>query len=220
MGRPYRITDDAGNENYFVTLNHIDIAGLTVKVTDAIPRDMTHHVYDMTGQLCYTLNIDSGRRWMVVNALDKPVHTWDNLLRKTTTQYDVLNRPVATLLYNNSTTALKVESITYGSSATGYTIGRPITVRDQSGKLDFTEYDFKGNLLSSTRRLCTDYNIIIDWYTYTDPTGESFDTAFTFDAVNRPVTEVTPDGKVRTYEYNKAGCLKEYCLMGLNMLPV
>ena len=31
---------------------------------------------------------------------------------------------------------------------------------------------------------------------------------FTFDAMNRPVTETTPDGKVRTYEYNKAGLLE------------
>ncbi len=209
MGRPYRITDDAGNENYYVTLNNIDIAGLTVKVTDAIPRDMTRHVYDMTGQLCYTFNIDSGRRWMVVNALDKQVDTWDNLLRKTTIQYDALNRPVATLLYNNSTTALKVESITYGTSAIGYTIGKPIIIRDQSGKLDITSYDFKGNMLSSTRRLCNDYNIIINWNTYADPTGESFVTSFCFDAMNRPVTETTPDGKVRTYEYNKAGLLEK-----------
>ncbi len=36
----YRITDDAGNENYFVTLNHIDIAGLTVMVTDDKGRNM------------------------------------------------------------------------------------------------------------------------------------------------------------------------------------
>ncbi len=212
MGRPYRITDDAGNQNYFVTLNHIDIASLTVKVTDAKGRDMTHHVYDMTGQLCYTFNIDSGRRWIIVNALDKPLHTWDNLLRKTTIQYDVLNRPAATLLYNNSTTALKVEAITYGTSATGYTIGKPVIVRDQSGKLEFTEYDFKGNLLSSSRRLCSDYNIIIDWFSCPDPTGESFDTEFTFDAMNRPVTETTPDGKVRTYEYNKAGLLERVLL--------
>jgi len=67
-------------------------------ITDAKERDMTRHVYDMTGQLCYTFNIDSGRRWIIVNALDKPLHTWDNLLRKTTIQYDALNRPLATLL--------------------------------------------------------------------------------------------------------------------------
>lgn len=211
MGRPYRITDDAGNSVYCTTVNHIDIAGLTIMVTDAmaVPRDMTRHLYDMTGQLCYTFNIDSGHRWMVVNALDKLVYTWDNLLRKTTIEYDALNRPVTTLLYNNNTTALKVESITYGTLAAGYTIGRPVIIRDQSGKVDITSYDFKGNMLSSTRRLCTDYNIIIDWYTYPVPTGESFITTFSFDAMNRPVTESTPDAKVRTYEYNKAGLLEK-----------
>ena len=209
MGRPYQITDDAGNGNKCVTLNHLDIAGLTIMVTDAKGRDMTRHVYDMTGQLCYTFNIDSGCRWMLVNALDKPVHTWDNLQRKTTLHYDALNRPVATLLYNNSTTAVKVESITYGTSAFGYTIGRPVIIRDQSGIIEIADYDFKGNMLSSTRRLCDDYSGIINWNTYTDPTSESFVTAFTFDAMNRPVTETTPDGKVRTYEYNKAGLLEK-----------
>jgi RHS repeat-associated protein len=210
LGRPYQVSDDAGQENRFITHNHIDIAGLTVKVTDALGRDMTTHVYDTTGQMFYTFNIDSGHRWMLTNAMDMPVYLWDSRRNKIELSYDELLRPIGTKLNEDGSQSSKlVEAIEYGTDASSYTIGRPVNQMDQAGQIHNKTYDFKGNPLEIKRLLLRQFQGTIDWRE--EQVFETFEliTGYTYDALNRPISETGPDGKIKYFFYNKAGLLEQ-----------
>ena len=53
-------------------------------------------------------------------------------------------------------------------------------------------YDFKGNLLRSTRRLVSDYTAIPDWQLNPRLDAETFEGSTRYDALNRPVQSVAP----------------------------
>ncbi|WP_293845623.1 RHS repeat-associated core domain-containing protein [Sphingopyxis sp.] len=53
-------------------------------------------------------------------------------------------------------------------------------------------YDFKGNLLHSTRRLVSDYTVVPDWLRNPGLDDETFEGSTRYDALNRPVQIVAP----------------------------
>ena len=69
-------------------------------------------------------------------------------------------------------------------------------------------YDFKGNLLRSTRQLAQDYKSAPDWSEHPPLEAEIFTNATTFDALNRPITLTTPDNSVIRPGYNEANLLE------------
>ena len=62
---------------------------------------------------------------------------------------------------------------------------------DASGKPD-EAYDFKGNLLASTRQLISDYKTIPDWTQQTTLDAETFTGHTRYDALNRPIQSIAP----------------------------
>src|SRR5690606_24154392 len=100
--------------------------------------------------------------------------------------------------------------------------GAPHLVFDGAGLLESTEYDFKGNLLSSRRRLALAYRETPDWSPVSDLTdpadiesaaaplleAETFETRATYDALDRITTRTTPDDSVTVPAYNEAGLLE------------
>src|SRR5262249_12430529 len=75
------------------------------------------------------------------------------------------------------------------------------TNRDES-------YDFKGNLLRSFRQLVADYKALPDWFAALFVLEDDVFTSSTeFDALNRPVATVSPDGSMFRFTYNKAKLL-------------
>ena len=72
-------------------------------------------------------------------------------------------------------------------------------------------YDFKGNLLHSTRRLARDYTAVPDWLLPTEPQldGESFEGATRYDALNRPIQSVAPHSNLtRAQHPNKINVIQ------------
>ena len=53
-------------------------------------------------------------------------------------------------------------------------------------------YDFKGNLLSSTRQLVSDYTAIPDWLLNPQLDAETFEGSTRYDALNRPIQSIAP----------------------------
>ncbi|MFF3871893.1 SpvB/TcaC N-terminal domain-containing protein [Streptomyces sp. NPDC001978] len=53
-------------------------------------------------------------------------------------------------------------------------------------------YDFKGNLLRSTRQLVSDYTAIPDWLLNPQLDAETFEGSTCYDALNRPVQSIAP----------------------------
>ena len=76
-----------------------------------------------------------------------------------------------------------VEKIVYGTSSNNNLKGQVAIQYDQSGKTSLVAYDFKGNLLSLTKQLCTDYQNTIDWDNSPALEQETFDQSFTYDAM-------------------------------------
>ena len=68
-------------------------------------------------------------------------------------------------------------------------------------------YDFKGNLLRSSRQLTVEYRTRPDW-SAGPPLEPPAPASTTFDALNRPVTETAPDGSVTRLVYSMANLLQ------------
>ena len=179
-------------------------------MTDAKDREMTVNLFDMNSLLLYTSNIDSGKRWMLYDMIGKPIKKWDNLDNELSYLFDPLQRPVETWLKESgSTTAVLVEKLVYGTakyaddSSTGDTgdnlAGKPKLIYDQAGLVTNSVFDFKGNLLTTSRKLCQDYDITIDWSSYTSLENENFQNSFKFDAMNRLTMQTKPDATVEAY---------------------
>ena len=64
-------------------------------------------------------------------------------------------------------------------------------------------YDFKGNLLRSTRRLVSDYKAIPDWREPATWTPRSFEGSTRYDALNRPIQSIAPHSSLTRAERPK-----------------
>jgi RHS repeat-associated protein len=96
-------------------------------------------------------------------------------------------------------------------------------VYDCAGLMTSEEFDFKGNLLRTTRRLAEDYTEDPDWSAAKDDDApgailtassgqllnEAFETSVAYDALNRVTSKTTPDGSVTRHVYNEANLLEE-----------
>jgi RHS repeat-associated protein len=169
---------------------------------------MTENLYNMLGEPVYTYNIDSGRRWIIADVAQKPIRMWDNQHREIENAYDTLQRPVSVSLRLSASAVKKTEKIVYGTSSTNNQKGQAIEQYDQSGKTTISTYDFKGNLLSLSKQLCSDYQNTIDWDNSPAIETETFAQSFVYDAMNRPTNHTKPDSTVEQYGYNKAALLE------------
>jgi RHS repeat-associated protein len=81
---------------------------------------------------------------------------------------------------------------------------------DQAGVVTNGIYDFKGNLLQSSRRLAREYRQTIDWSNIAAVAleSETYTTSTTYDALNRPTAVTTPDQSVYRPTFNEANLLE------------
>lgn len=206
LGRPFRTESDAR-----VSATPAPIAGRIVTdiegnkraVRDGLGRIIVTWDYDLLGhQLCQT-STDAGRRWMLADVLGKPVRTWDERGHELRTENDVLHRPVRSQVVHDGTATL-TEVMEYGEAAPNATArnlrGRLWRRSDQSGRLTTRSHDFKGNLVGTSRRLATDYRMIVDWSADPALDAERFEDDLAYDAMNRPVHATTP------HERDAPGC--------------
>ncbi len=206
LGRLFLVIDDNKTET-IETRYEFDINGQPLSVTDAKDRAMTHNIFNMLGEAIFTKNIDSGRRWSLTDVAGKPIYRWDNRHHQVENTYDTLQRLTSETLRLSASAFSKVQVMVYGTSTTNNLNGKLTEQKDQSGKTTFTEYDFKGNHVSLTKQMCTDYQNTIDWDNSPILETETFDQEFTYDAMNRLKYLTQPDSSIITYTYNKAGLL-------------
>ena len=210
-----------GAEDSFSTRVELDIEGNQRAVRDAIDqagdplgRIVMRYAYDMLGNRIHQLSMEAGARWMLNDGAGKPIRAWDSRGHNFVTTYDVLRRPVEQ--YVRGTTAdsdprtlnrdILVDKIEYGE---GLANAEALNLRtriyrhsDSAGvstnaRLDANgnpneAYDFKGNLLRSTRRLISDYKAIPDWLLNSQLDDENFEGSTRYDALNRPIQSIAP----------------------------
>ena len=86
--------------------------------------------------------------------------------------------------------------------------GKVFCQLDGAGIVTNDRYDFKGNLLSSTRQLLEDYKNDVNWSLSPKLEAAIYTSATTYDALNRPITLTTPDSSVARPRYNEANLLE------------
>ncbi|UIE38895.1 RHS repeat domain-containing protein [Leptodesmis sichuanensis] len=224
-----------GTEENFYTRVELDIEGNQRSVRDErklpvnyLPtgaleqRIVMGYDYDMLGNRIHQANMEAGERWMLNDVAGKPIRAWDSRGHSFRTEYDPLRRPVRTWVTGANPTNPKQEVLTerlvYGEQhpeAEGRNLrGQVYLHLDQAGGVTNEAYDFKGNLLRSSRRLATEYKQAISWSSVDAAIPASATTAFdpaaleaalvpwvetetftghtVFDALNRPIQMIAP----------------------------
>jgi RHS repeat-associated protein len=206
-------------EGHYRTFVTFDIEGNQRQITDALDRVIMTYDYDMQKARLRQNSADAGVRWILSNAAGKPYLGWDSRDHRLEHDYDAARRPVGlwvqTWVSKAGQNPVLAERTIYGEGQPNDQAlnlrGKPFQRYDAAGVATNTAFDFTGNLLSSSRQLLVDYANPVDWSLSPAPqlTGEIFTASSTFDALNRPVTLVSPDGSVAIPIYDDAGKLDQ-----------
>ena len=152
--------------------------------------------YDMLGSPLHFASMDAGERWMLSDVAGKPLYGWDSREHRLRTVYEVLRRPTAIYLQEGNAPELLVGKTVYGEDQPNPDAsnlrGKPYQAFDGAGVATTDDYDFKNNLLSSSRQLAIDYKKTLDWSVTVALQAELFTTSMSFDALNRPVQLIAP----------------------------
>jgi RHS repeat-associated protein len=187
-----------------------DIEGNQRSVVDALGRIVMTYDYDMLGTATHSASMEAGQRWMLADVSGQPLFGWDSRDHRLRTSYDALRRPTEVRLRTGAGPEQLVARTVYGESpdAVGQNLrGKPFRVFDGAGVVTTAEYDFKANPLSGSRQLAVDYKSTPDWSASVALEPESFTTSTTFDALNRPVEQLTPDASTVRRTYAESGAL-------------
>ncbi len=202
-------TTGATDEELYPTLTNLDISGNRLSVRDARSNTVMQYAYDMLNRAAMTTSMDAGVRVFLPDTAGQPLYRWDAKGNRFHTVYDQLRRPLQREVLTPTPATIVYEKLVYGTDTSKNQNGRLITQFDQSGTVSCDLYDFKGNLLSSTRGFTTDFQDDIDW---TNPAAigldpPSYPTTATFDALNRVTTGTTPDNSTVAIAYSASGLL-------------
>ena len=232
LGRPVlgidhnRWEDGSGvlQEAFYGTYSDLDIEGNARSITDARGNVVMSWQYDMLGHRVVQTSMDAGKRWMLNDSGGKPVKSWDERQHEFSFMYDVLHRPAKKLVQGGDGPVLLnhcYEWIIYGESRPDAKAnnlrGQAAVLYDTAGKIVSERYDFKGNLLNSTRTFASDYKSTPNWNA-PSPDALLATSAYTFtqrteyDALNRPLRHTTPDGRTTQPSFNPAGLLEKVTL--------
>ncbi len=170
--------------------------------------------YDVVGNVLFQHSMDAGGRWMLNDAGGKPMLGWDSRGHAFRASYDALHRPVASFVTGadptNPTREVQYEKVVYGDTpgngltdpqrTDGNLRGRLFQHYDTAGVITNRgrnlatggeeSFDFKGNLLRSSRQLASDYRKTTDWSIPPVLDAERFISSARYDALNRPVQSV------------------------------
>lgn len=149
--------DDDGVGQKYETRVELDIEGNQRKVIDARGRTVMTYDYDMLGNVIHTESMDAGKRWMLNNVAGNPIRLWDSRSHEINYIYDALQRPTHVFVSTENGAPVLAERTVYGEAHPSAAIlnlrGNIYQQYDGAGVVTNEEFDFKGNLLRSTRRL-------------------------------------------------------------------
>jgi RHS repeat-associated protein len=183
-------------EEFHSTRIILDIEGNQCEVIDAKDRVVMRYDYDMLGNRVHQASMEAGERWMLNDVAGKPLCAWDSRDHRFRTAYDPLRRPTDSFLSESGSVEKVVGRSIYGESRpnpeAGNLRGKVVELRDQAGVVTSDKYDFKGNLLESSRRLAQDYKSTLDWSGTVPLEPETYTSRTRYDALNRPTQLIAP----------------------------
>ena len=191
-------------------------------VVDELGRIVMSYAYDMLGNRIHQSSMEAGARWMLNDVTGNPIRVWDNRGHTFRTEYDPLRRPMRSFITGtgsaNPNQELLTDRMVYGEQHPQAELrnlrGALYLQLEQAGVVTTEASDFKGNSLSATHRIATEYKHAIDWSTVdavlpantTAPLApamleaaltslldaETYTSLTSYDALNRPVMMTTP----------------------------
>lgn len=225
LGRTFLTIADNGAAGQYSTHTTLDIEGNQRAVTDALNRQALAADFDMLKRALHTSSPDAGERWTLADVAGKPIRGWDSRGFATRHTYDALRRPAQVYVKLGSNAEILAEMVVYGEihpQAIALNVrGRTYQSYDGAGCATSGQYDFKGNLLSSSRQLAVTYKQTPDWSPLAGLTNataiataaaslleaETFTTSMAYDALNRVTSQTTPDASELRPTYNESNLL-------------
>jgi RHS repeat-associated protein len=183
-------------EEFHSTRVNLDIEGNQREVVDAKDRVVMRYDYDALGNRIHQASMEAGERWMLNDVAGKPLYAWDSRSHQFRTAYDALRRPTDSFLREGAGAELLEGRILYGETRANpednNLRGKAVQILDQAGIVTSDEYDFKGNLLRSQRKLAQEYKSHLDWSADVPLESDIFASSTRYDALNRPTEFTTP----------------------------
>jgi RHS repeat-associated protein len=178
LGRACLAVADNGGGNRYPSRTAYDTEGKSLALIDPLGRRVEEHLFrlgigggvkyiagvDMAGNPLYRINADGGWRRHLNNVVGKAIRLWDPRGHAFRLLYDPAQRPTQHYVSTNGAPETLIEISIYGEGqAAANLCGRIFRHYDMAGYLENTQFDFKGNLLLSTRQLAVAYQSSIDW---------------------------------------------------------
>ncbi|MEP7304386.1 MAG: SpvB/TcaC N-terminal domain-containing protein [Acidobacteriota bacterium] len=221
MGRTFysvahnRHPDDNDNlvDEHPATRVVLDIESQRRRAIDARGNVVVQFKYDMLGQAAWHQSADAGTRRLLNDSMQKPLYSWDPDGTRFQILYDALHRTIERRARLVDSTTLTFEKMIWGEGQPEDVQlnlrGQLVQQHDGAGVLRNLAYDFKANLLRSTRELPADHTAAPNWDDAVQVAMQGIPhlTLTRFDAMNRLVTTTTPDGSVTHHRYDRAGYL-------------
>lgn len=212
LGRTFLSIADNGAAGQYATRTELDIEGNQRSVSDARGRVVMRYDYDALSKHTHQASMEAGERWMLNDVAGKPIYGWDSRQHVVRMEYDALRRPTDSHMQEGSGPELLVQRTIYGEgqpSPEGSNLrGKVYQVYDGAGMVTSDRYDFRGNLLHSSRQLAAEYKQTLDWSGTVPLEPQSYASSTTYDALNRPTSMTTPDQSVIRPTYNEANLLE------------
>jgi RHS repeat-associated protein len=212
---------DLAKHVLFATRVEFDIEGNQRSVRDAIiqngdplGRIVMRYAYDMLGNRIHSESMEAGQRWMLHDVVGKPLYSWDSRDHRLRTTYDRLRRPIESRLKKGAAPEFVVEQTFYGDNGSSPNLEqRNLRTRvekhnDQAGQVVSKAYDFKGNLLNSTRQLAKEYKVSLNWGVAVPLEATLYESSTVYDALDRPTKLTSPDGSKVRPTYNEANLVQ------------
>ncbi|HEY0137949.1 MAG TPA: SpvB/TcaC N-terminal domain-containing protein, partial [Nannocystis sp.] len=235
QGRSFRVSqhniDIVTNLAVFnVTKSVFDVQGNVLDVLYYVnvnlERSAQQTEYGLLGQPLRTFSTDAGNRVMLASVLGEPIRAWNHRGFITRVVYDVARRPTQQWVKPGASAEQLVTFNVYGEqvpdSEDNNLRGQLYRSYDSAGALTGELFDFKGSLLRQSRRMAADYKVTPDWAdlaaeaTLVDIEtaaaalleSETFTTKTTYDALDRVLTQMTPDESETAHRYDEGGRLR------------
>ena len=228
LGRPMLNIGDNGldaqnKSRFYATFIQLDIEGNARTVIDARGNHVMSYKYDILGHRVYQNSMDAGERWVLNNLMGNPIHRWDSRGHVFSFSYDNIQRPDRIKVNGgdgNTPLDHVYEKLIYGEGQTddyqNNLRGNLFTQFDTAGRVNNLQFDFKGNLLNSSRTFAANYKEVANWTDANinapnifDADLEEYFTVNEYDAFNRVTKTIAPDGSITEPHYNEAALLEK-----------
>jgi len=212
-----------GVDAFYATQTILDLKNNPLQIIDPQGNTVMQFDYDGLNRVIHQLSMDAGERWVLHDAMDKPMTQWDvngadqYVYRY---EYDALHRPLKSHVQIGPTEYLFAYTI-YGEGTPGDLANnlrtRPYRQFDEAGSMINDAFDFKGNPVRGTRSLANAYKapqplLPVNTWSGNEASdqnglGQQYEMQMEYDALNRLVLQGVNGTDTIVQGYGEAGML-------------